>query len=61
VFVAMVGGDGGGKRTLSQGIHRGTKEEHRNSCGDLNRLNGSKVRKTMTIYAGDGNQKKTHN
>jgi hypothetical protein len=31
VFVAMVGGDGGGKRTLSYGIHRGTKEEHRNN------------------------------
>jgi hypothetical protein len=49
VFVAMVGGDGGGKRTLSQGIHRGTKEEHRNNYQDLNILNGNKMRKTMTI------------
>ncbi len=57
VFVAMVGGDGGGKRTLSYGIHRGTKEEHRNNYEDLNTLNGNKVRKTMTIYAGNGNQK----
>ena len=34
VFVAMVGGDGGGERTLSYGIHRGTKEEHRNNYED---------------------------
>ncbi len=34
VFVAMVGGDGGGERTLS-GIHRRTKEEHRNNYKDL--------------------------
>jgi hypothetical protein len=45
VFVAMVGGDGGVKRTLSQGILRGTKEEHRNNYEDLNLLNSNKVRK----------------
>jgi hypothetical protein len=45
----MVGCDGGGKRTLSEGIHRRTKEEHRNNCKDLNIFNGKKARKTMTI------------
>ncbi len=45
----MVGGDGGGERTLSSRIHRGTKEEHRNNYKDFNILNGNKVRKTMTI------------
>ncbi len=45
MFVAMVGGDGGGKRTVSQGIHRGRKEEHRNNYKDLNILNSNKVRK----------------
>ncbi len=47
MFVAMVGGDGGGKRTVSYsyGNHRGTKEEHRNNYKDLNILNGNKVRK----------------
>ncbi len=45
MFVAMVGGDGGVERTLSSGILRGTKEEHRNNCKDLNLLNGNKVRK----------------
>jgi hypothetical protein len=49
VFDAMVGGDGGGKRTLCQGIHRGMKEEHRNNYEDLNILNKNKVRETMTI------------
>jgi hypothetical protein len=49
VFVATVGGDGGGERTLSYGIHWGTKEEHRNNYEDLNILNGNKVRKIMTI------------
>ncbi len=53
VFVAMVWGDGGGKRTLSHGIQRGTKEAHRNNYEDLNILNGNKVRKTMTIYTGN--------
>jgi hypothetical protein len=45
----MVGGDGGGERTLSQRIHRGTKEENRNNYKNLNILNENKVRKTMTI------------
>ncbi len=53
MFVAMVGGDGGGKRTLSYGIHRGAKEE-RNNYKDLNILNSNKVRKTMTVQAGNG-------
>jgi hypothetical protein len=48
VFVAMVGGDDGGKRTISYGIHQGTKEE-RNNYEDLNILNGNKVRKTVTV------------
>ncbi len=34
MFVAMVGGDGGGEGTLSYGILRGTKEEHRNNNKD---------------------------
>ncbi len=41
----MVGGDGGGKRTHSEWIHRGTKEEHRNNYKDLNVLNGNAMRK----------------
>jgi hypothetical protein len=41
----MVGGDGGGERTHSYGIHRGTKEEHRNNYKELKVLNGIKVRK----------------
>ncbi len=49
VFVAMVGGDGGGKRMLQEGIHRGTKEEHRNNYKDLNIFNENKIRETMTI------------
>jgi hypothetical protein len=47
VFVAMVGGDGGVKRTLSERILRGKKEEHRNNYEDLNLLNGNKVRKQL--------------
>ncbi len=34
------------------------KEEHRNNYEYLNILNGNKVRKTMTIYTGNGTQKK---
>ncbi len=45
MFVAMVGGDCGGKRIHSLGIHRGTKEEHRNNYEDLNVLNSNNVRK----------------
>jgi hypothetical protein len=49
VFVAMVGGDSGGKRTLLYIIYRGTKKDHRNHYKDLNILNKNKVRKKYTI------------
>jgi hypothetical protein len=49
VFVAMVGGYGGGKRTLWWGIHRGTKEDHRNNYESLNILNKKRVRENHSI------------
>jgi hypothetical protein len=46
VFVAMVGGDGGVKRTLSYKEFKGEKKEgHRNNYKDLNLLICNKMRK----------------
>ncbi len=44
MFVAMVGGDGGGKVCSEKGINSRTKEEDRNNYEDLNILNQNRVR-----------------